>query len=99
MKIDDSSKKTPGISINTAQPRSAKAAEKAEVGMTSSDSVTLSSTGQALAANVSVGGVFDTNKVEQIKAAIASGQFQVNAERVAEGLIDSVKELISTRKG
>ena len=37
---------------------------------------------------------FDVKKVEEIKAAIASGQFQIDAEKVADGLIKSVSEFI-----
>jgi negative regulator of flagellin synthesis FlgM len=97
VKIDDSMKKTQGLGVGAAQTRSAKAAEKAAVDKTPSDNVTLSSKAQALAAQVSGTSVFDSKKVNEIKAAIASGQFQVNPERVAEGLIDTVKDLISTR--
>jgi negative regulator of flagellin synthesis FlgM len=87
------------LGVSTTQARPGKAAEKTGVDKAPSDNVTLSSAGQALAGQVAGSGVFDANKVEEIKAAIASGQFQVDAERVADGLIDSVKDLISTRKG
>lgn len=97
MKIDDSMKKTQGLGVGAAQARSAKAAEKAAVDKAPSDNVTLSSKAQELAAQASGTSVFDSKKVNEIKAAIASGQFQVNPERVAEGLIDTVKDLISTR--
>jgi negative regulator of flagellin synthesis FlgM len=99
VKIDDSMKKAQGLGIGTAQTRSGKAAEKAAVEKAPSDNVTLSSKAQALAAQASGTSVFDSDKVKEIKAAIASGQFQVNPERIAEGLIDTVKDLISTRKG
>ncbi|MFZ4699528.1 MAG: flagellar biosynthesis anti-sigma factor FlgM [Candidatus Methylumidiphilus sp.] len=38
--------------------------------------------------------VFDADKVEQIKTAIASGQFQVDPSKVADGLLQSVKDLL-----
>jgi negative regulator of flagellin synthesis FlgM len=58
--------------------------------------VSLSAASQAvLAAGVgSEEPVFDANKVEQIKAAIVSGQFQVNPERIADGLLATVKDLL-----
>ncbi|MDH4192199.1 MAG: flagellar biosynthesis anti-sigma factor FlgM [Betaproteobacteria bacterium] len=37
---------------------------------------------------------FNVARVEEIKSAIRSGAFKVNAEAVADGLIRSVKELV-----
>ena len=42
--------------------------------------------------------VFDTKKVERIKAAIADGQFHVNSEKVADGLLETVRDLLHSRK-
>ncbi len=100
MKIDDTSKKTAPVGVNTTQTRAGKGAEKAGASNNASSSnVTLSTQVQALTSKVSSASVFDTKKVEEIKAAIAGGQFQVNAERVADGLMDTVKDLISARRG
>jgi negative regulator of flagellin synthesis FlgM len=103
VKIDDSLKKTGGLSVGTAQTRAGKGAEKAgSVSQTSSDSdsVHLSSTSQlhSLAQLTGSSGVFDTNKVEEIKAAIAEGRFQVDPEKVADGLLDTVTDLLHSRK-
>lgn len=38
---------------------------------------------------------FDISKVEAIKQAIASGDFQINPENIADGLINSTKQLLS----
>ena len=44
------------------------------------------------------GAVFDTKKVERLKLAIADGQFQVDAEKVADGLLESTRDLLQSRK-
>jgi negative regulator of flagellin synthesis FlgM len=99
MKIDDSSKKTPGLGVTAAQAGGGRAIEKAGTSAASSDSVRISPQSQALASQVSGGeAVFDAARVEEIKAAIANGSFTVNPERVADGLLDTVRNLIHTRK-
>jgi negative regulator of flagellin synthesis FlgM len=99
VKIDDSVKKTPDVGIGATPPRADKTTEKNATDKAPSDSVTLSTKAQALAGQSAGAGVFDAKKVDEIKAAIASGQFKVDAGRVAVGLIDSVKDLVSAHKG
>ncbi len=105
MKINDSLKKTTGLTTGATQTSGGKGAEKADAvgsgqaSQTASVSVQLSSQAQSLASQVASASVFDTDKVEEIKAAIASGTFKVDAEKVAEGLIDTVRDLIQNRKG
>ncbi|MGI4842028.1 MAG: flagellar biosynthesis anti-sigma factor FlgM [Janthinobacterium lividum] len=103
MKINDTLKSNPGLQpTNTngaANARADKAATTAATTQVATDSVRLSSQGQAMAN--AVGGnnqVFDTKKVERIKMAIADGQFQVNSEKVADGLLDTVRDLLHSRK-
>ena len=100
MKINDTLKSTPGLPAASTPATSAKNAEKASsAAPASTDSVRLSSQGQALASAVNGGGaVFDTKKVERIKLAIADGQFQVNSEKVADGLLETVRDLLHSRK-
>lgn len=98
MKIDDSIKKTAGLGVGTTQARGSKGADKTGAGKASSDSVHLSTQVQALTAQVANTSVFDANKVEEIKAAISEGRFHVDPEKVANGLLETVSNLIHTRK-
>lgn len=101
MKIYDASKQ-PGLGVITSQTRSGKGTEKAATAKTSraaGDTVSLSSQSQALAGVSNDASVFDVSKVQEIKEAIASGRFQVDAGKVADGLIDTVKDLIRPSRG
>jgi|LakWasM111_LOW13_FD_contig_123_1478_length_1880_multi_8_in_0_out_0_2 negative regulator of flagellin synthesis FlgM len=105
MNISDSIKKMgvgvdkPTLDKGTANKGSEKATSTSTA---SSDNVTLSSASvqlQSLEAGMASGEVFDTNKVEEIKAAIARGDFSVDTAKVADGLLQSVKDLIQPNKG
>ncbi|WP_020654787.1 flagellar biosynthesis anti-sigma factor FlgM [Massilia niastensis] len=102
MKINDTLKGNPGLQPTTTPANNTRAADKATTAAPTAaqtDSVRLSSQGQAMAN--AVGGnnqVFDSKKVERIKAAIADGQFQVNSEKVADGLLETVRDLLHSRK-
>lgn len=101
MKINDTLKNTPALPTANTPAANAKSADKAaSAAPASSDSVRLSSQGQAMAASAagSSNAVFDTKKVERIKLAIADGQFQVNSEKVADGLLETVRDLLHSRK-
>lgn len=104
MKIDNSTKKTGSLPVGSTEARGSKGAEKAagaagaakaSASSSAQQGVQISSQLQALAGSE---GVFDTQKVAEIKAAIAEGKFKVDPEKVANGLLDSVKDLIHTRK-
>lgn len=100
MKINDTIKSTPSVPATSTPATGAKSADKAAAAAATpsqSGNVRLSSQGQALA-NVGTSAVFDTKKVERIKLAIADGQFQVNSEKVADGLLDTVRDLLHSRK-
>ena len=102
MKIDDSIKKGAGLGVSPTPPRTAKSAESkapAAPAADATESVKISPQLQTLASELSSHSVFDTGKVEEIKSAIAGGRFKVDAEKIADGLIDTVKDLIHPRKG
>ncbi len=105
MKIDDALKKVATTSANdvkqrqTAKADAAKTDGAAKTATTSgsgnaSSVVSISTQLQSMMEQVGDVNSFDVQKVEEIKAAIASGQFQVNPEKVADGLIRTVSELI-----
>lgn len=99
MKINDTVKTTPGLpATNTPAAGANKGAERTASAPAPTDSVRLSSQGQAMAGAVGAAAVFDTKKVERIKMAIADGQFQVNSEKVADGLLETVRDLLHSRK-
>jgi len=106
VKINDTLKSNPGLQPTDSNGagnvrRADNAASTASAAATpaATDSVRLSSAGQAMASAVSGNNqVFDTKKVERIKMAIADGQFQVNSEKVADGLLDTVRDLLHSRK-
>lgn len=97
MKIDESIKKATGPAPGTT-PKQAGQADQAGAGKAASDSVRLSSHLQALSCQIASTEVFNAEKVAEIKAAIAAGHFQVDTEKVADGLMDTVKDLIQSRK-
>lgn len=42
--------------------------------------------------------VYDADRVAEIRQAIAEGRFQINPERIADGLIESVRDMLSGRR-
>ena len=106
MKINDTIKNNLGLSVDkasTGKLESATAGKvaKSQVDADVSENVTLSPLSaqlKSLEAKIASTSVFDTEKVDAIKAAIAKGQFKVDSEKVADGLIATVKDLLTTQK-
>jgi negative regulator of flagellin synthesis FlgM len=89
------------LPVGPTPTRTDKSADKTEAAASPSHNVqisTLSTQLQGLQSTQASGGVFAARKVEEIKAAIAEGRFQVNSEKVADGLLDTVKDLLNSRK-
>jgi len=105
VKINDTVSTNAGIPATTTptagNSNAAKAADKAvaQPVPVATDSVSLSSQGQALAGTAAAANtaVFDSKKVERIKSAIADGQFKVNSDKVADGLLETVRDLLHSR--
>jgi negative regulator of flagellin synthesis FlgM len=104
MKINDSFKNTVSVGLDKASASKAGVGKKTEsTGADSkvAESVTLSPMAaqlQTLEAGLAADNVFDAEKVAAIKSAIADGRFKVSSEKVADGLIESVKDLLNTKK-
>jgi len=106
MKITDSIKNQVALSTeksDTVKLESglSQKVDKAQVDVKTSGNVTLSPMSaqlKTLEAKVASSNVFDVEKVNAIKLAITGGQFEVNSDVVADGLIETVKDLLTTRK-
>lgn len=100
MAIIDSIKSSSSLPLGQTQTQTptAKAAEKPPAVNVATDNVSRSTQLQSLEGKIASSSAFDAKKVEKIKLAIAGGEFQVNSEKVADGLLDTVKDLLRSRK-
>lgn len=98
MNIDDVLKVSPGLVNGNLEGKSARNTEATKTDQQSSEKVTLSARSaelQSLGVKVAAEEAFDAVKVEAIKAAILSGQYKVNSGKVADSLINTVREMLS----
>lgn len=99
MKIDDPIKKIAGPNHGQAAVRAEKSNNSNSIRDNSSDTVHLSALSSQLLAleeKSPTSNVFNAKKVEEIKLAIANGNFKINADKVADGILDTVKGLLHT---
>lgn len=96
MKIDNSIKSTSPVSGEN-RTRETRAASTAPA--QSGTQVALSGGLQKYEAVLAQSPIVDTAKVEEIKSAISNGSFSVNPEKVADGLIESVRNMLSAQSG
>jgi len=99
MKIDPGAKPHP--LHQTAENRPAQGKADARPASSARAEVALSERAsqlQALESQLAAVPVIDRAKVENIKQAIASGEYSVDAGKVAKGLIDSVKDMLHVAK-
>lgn len=98
MKIENSGKPVATSAANEARNRAAIAGQKASTTVAAaSDKVELSSLSSSLQkaeAAMADTPAIDQKKVDEIRQAISDGRFKVDANRVADGLIASVREML-----
>ncbi|MEO8768120.1 MAG: flagellar biosynthesis anti-sigma factor FlgM [Nitrosospira sp.] len=100
MKIDNSINPTTSPA-GESPARTGKAGQKTDgVGSanTGGDSVQLSAQFQHIEKNLASSETFDAARVNEIKQAIQEGRFVVNPEKVADGLLSTVRDLIQNRQ-
>lgn len=98
MKIDSSIKPV-GVSVGETRREPArpaaggsKTSQSAEVAISP-----LSSRLQAMEGAMASAPVVNSERVDAIRQAIAAGTFQVDTSRIADGLIDSVRQLLGSQ--
>lgn len=98
MKIDNSII-TAVASMGEASVRPDKTGQKTEgtAAPADRDNVQLSAQLRSIEKNFASGEVFDAARVEEIKQAISEGHFVVNPDKVADRLLETVRDLIQTR--
>jgi len=103
VKIDGNLRSIQSGQVSESQPRGAKPGTTgAQPGSGGGSRIELSPLGAQLAgieASLADLPVVDSQRVEEIKAAISEGRFKVNPDVIADRLLETVKELIQAQKG
>ena len=101
MNITDALQKNIGIAGDNGDAKAPRKSETAPATTSGQGNVTLSPLSaqlQSLEANVAMDNVYDADKVEAIKLAISNGEFQIDAGKIADGLINTVQDLLARQK-
>jgi negative regulator of flagellin synthesis FlgM len=54
---------------------------------------------QSASAEIAGTATVDTARVAEIKQAISEGRFQINPDRIADGLLESVRQMLARQQG
>ena len=99
MKIEGTGKPIAPSATGEARPRNP--ANPASTVASGGDKVQLSSLSSSLQkaeSAIAQAPVVDTQRVAEIKQAIANGEFKIDAGRIADGLINSVREMLAGQR-
>lgn len=97
MKIENSVKTTGSVSESKTRPAREAASSPQVASGPQVELSKLASNLQKLEQAIANTPVVDSGKVNEIKEAIAQGQFSVNPEKVADGLLNSVRQMLSSQ--
>ncbi|PTD97342.1 flagellar biosynthesis anti-sigma factor FlgM [Pseudothauera lacus] len=95
MKIEGAVKSLGGLAANDSKPRPQSG--QGQAAPAAGDKVQISSLSSSLQkaeAAISAAPVVDSQRVAEIRQAISEGRFKVDADRIADGLLDSVREFL-----
>ena len=99
MKIESTGKPLAPSATGEARPRSpANPATTVAGGGEKVELSSLSSSLQKAETAIAQAPVVDTQRVAEIKQAIANGEFKIDAGRIADGLISSVREMLAGQR-
>lgn len=90
MKIDNSTFKAPPLRANAAPQKPAENTSRA------TESVNLSATA-SIAQTVEKPPV-NATRIQEIKEAISQGRFKINPEAIADGLIQTARDLVNSQR-
>ncbi|HEX8988939.1 MAG TPA: flagellar biosynthesis anti-sigma factor FlgM [Rhodocyclaceae bacterium] len=88
-----------GSATNDVRTRSSSDAKRGSTA-SAGDEVSLSplsSRLQEIQASLSSDAPVDTQRVSEIRQAIAEGRYKINPERIADGLLNSVRDMLTKR--
>jgi negative regulator of flagellin synthesis FlgM len=98
MKIDNSPKPITLPPAAENRPGQAKANPRSEHAPSSVSLSTLASALQQMQEHLATVPMVDRARVDSIKSAIANGEYTINTDNIAAGLLDSVKEMLHVAK-
>jgi len=98
VKVDNSVKSVGGVLGGVSKPGKASTSSTASAAGDQVELSPLSAQLQELEAGMASGPVVNSARVAEIKQAISEGRFQINPERIADGLLESVQQMLASAR-